>query len=303
MACPICTLSGAMTAARTGDFLEYGCPVCGDFRATDSAAEELKHLKEEERFILSGVTRTASEKGHRVKVTAPVRAQIDSAPVWTSLFDGVDLLILFLASRSEGYGREVNFHSQTDYAAVLARGATQFQDLLRLAGDLGWFTRGQGQMGKITVDGWRRIEELRDKQPSSRQAFVAMSFASALQTAYDDGLKLGIEDTKYYKPFRMDREEHNEKIDDHIIASIRKSGLLVADFTGQRAGVYFEAGFALGLGIPVVWTCREDESKELHFDTRQYNHILWTDPADLRKKLHARLTALYVPRGHLQVTA
>jgi len=104
MACPICTLSGAMTAARTGDFLEYGCPVCGDFRATDSAAEELKHLKEEERFILSGVTRTASEKGHRVKVTAPVRAQIDSAPVWTSLFDGVDLLILFLASRSEGYG-------------------------------------------------------------------------------------------------------------------------------------------------------------------------------------------------------
>ena len=39
---------------------------------------------------------------------------------------------------------------------------------------------------------------------------------------------------------------------------IRKSKFLIADFTGQRGGVYYEAGFAYGLGLPVIWTCRKD---------------------------------------------
>jgi hypothetical protein len=43
--------------------------------------------------------------------------------------------------------------------------------------------------------------------------------------------------------------------------------LLVADFTGQRGGVYWEAGFAQGLGIPVIRTCKSDELWKLHFDT------------------------------------
>ncbi len=85
--------------------------------------------------------------------------------------------------------------------------------------------------------------------------------------------------------------EHNGKIDDLIIAEIRKSGLLVADFTGQRGGVYFEAGFAMGLGIPVICTCRNDDVEKLHFDTRQYNHIVWTDAADLKEKLQLRIEA------------
>jgi hypothetical protein len=32
----------------------------------------------------------------------------------------------------------------------------------------------------------------------------------------------------------------------------------------------------MGLGIPVIWLCREDELEKAHFDTRQYNYILWT---------------------------
>lgn len=86
-------------------------------------------------------------------------------------------------------------------------------------------------------------------------------------------------------------QEHNEKIDDRIIAEIRQSSLIVADFTGQRGGVYFEAGFAKGLGIPVIWTCHEDGVENLHFDTRQYNHIVWESPEDLKTKLINRISA------------
>lgn len=66
---------------------------------------------------------------------------------------------------------------------------------------------------------------------------------------------------------------------------------MVADFTGHRHGVYFEAGFAMGLGIPVIWLCQEDEIDKTHFDTRQYNHILWNSAEDLYQKLLNRIQA------------
>ena len=79
-----------------------------------------------------------------------------------------------------------------------------------------------------------------------------------------------------YRPERIDQQEFIHRIDDEIIAMIRRSRFIVADFTDQRGGVYYEAGFAFGLNIPVVYMCREDEIGKVHFDNRQYNFILWT---------------------------
>ncbi len=45
----------------------------------------------------------------------------------------------------------------------------------------------------------------------------------------------------------------------------------------------------MGLGRPVIFTCRNDELNQAHFDTRQYNHIAWDTPAELREKLKRRI--------------
>ncbi len=100
-----------------------------------------------------------------------------------------------------------------------------------------------------------------------------------------------------YRPVRIDGKDHNNKIDDEIIAEIRRSRFVVADFThgksGHRGGVYFEAGFAKGLNLAVIFTCREDLINEVHFDTRQYNHIVWTadNLDDFKKRLSQRISA------------
>ena len=60
---------------------------------------------------------------------------------------------------------------------------------------------------------------------------------------------------------------------------------------GARGGVYYEAGFAYGLKIPVIFTCREDMFDKIHFDTRQYNHIGWAEPDDLVEPLKQRILA------------
>jgi hypothetical protein len=87
---------------------------------------------------------------------------------------------------------------------------------------------------------------------------------------------------------------------DEIIAEIRRSAFLVADFTGHRQNVYFETGFAIGLARQVVWTCRKDQIKDLHFDIRQYNCIDWENAAELARRLRLRIEAMFC-RGPLAV--
>lgn len=142
--------------------------------------------------------------------------------------------------------------------------------------------------------GYARLAELDGTSSASDQAFVAMWFDNSMRDAYKKGIAAGIEDAGY-EPFRIDGKEHNNKIDDQIIAEIRRSRFLVADFTqgetGARGGVYYEAGFAHGLNIPVIFTCKEDVLGKVHFDTRQYNHIVWKTPEDLRERLAQRISA------------
>lgn len=99
-----------------------------------------------------------------------------------------------------------------------------------------------------------------------------------------------------YEPLRIDQKEHVNKIDDEIVLEIRRSKFLIADFTCERGnprgGVYFEAGLAFGLGKPVIWTVRADLIDDVHFDTRQYNHITWSEPAGLRDALRKRIGAV-----------
>ena len=146
---------------------------------------------------------------------------------------------------------------------------------------------------QVTVAGHQKIEEL-ETIVNGSQASVAMWFDDSLKEAYEHGIAPAVERAGY-RPLRIDRKDHINKIDDEIIAEIRRSRFLVADFTqgdiGARGGVYYEAGFAKGLNLPVIFTCQEASVDSLHFDTNHYNHLVWTTPEELRDKLKNRILA------------
>lgn len=127
----------------------------------------------------------------------------------------------------------------------------------------------------------------------------------SMTKAYEDGIRPAIEEAGYVA-LRIDQKEHINKIDDEIIAEIRRSGFLVADFTqgceGARGGVYYEAGFAHALGIQVIFTCHRDSLNELHFDTEHYNHIVWSSEEELHKKLKNRILAVIGEGPKIQKT-
>ena len=132
----------------------------------------------------------------------------------------------------------------------------------------------------ITPAGHARIAELSTRTDSA-QAFVAMWFDDSMTDVYDDAIAPAIM-AAGYDPFRVDREHFAETITDKIIAELRRSRFLVSDFThgdgGVRGSVYYEAGFAHGLNIPVIFAAKDGTKP--HFDTSTYPHIFWK-PDDL----------------------
>lgn len=148
-----------------------------------------------------------------------------------------------------------------------------------------------GSALSITPEGWAYIESLKDINPESRIGFIAMWFDSSVDKP-SDIIHNAIQEAGY-EPLRIDNKEHNNNINDEIIATIRQSKFVVADFTGQRGGVYFESGYAKGLGLEVIWLCEESHLDEVHFDTNHYNFIKWkhSDYPTLQKKLTNRIIA------------
>ena len=180
--------------------------------------------------------------------------------------------------------------------------STKIEEVLYLAKSLemrGWLSPDRQAIGflgySITMDGYSYLAEIDHAVTDSSQAFVAMWFDESMDEVWEQGLRPAIRDAGY-EALRIDQKEHLNKIDDEIIAEIRRSRFLVADFTqgetGPRGGVYYEAGFAHGLNIPVVFTCRIDALEKVHFDTRQYPHIAWESPEELRAGLATRISAV-----------
>lgn len=230
--------------------------------------------------------------------------------------DRADGLLRILGERTTALGEPVVYtivehwiayppegSNEATYGALLAHseslGAGDFLFLVEYLADRG-FVRRQGtnnesQSCVVTFQGYARIEKLVKVHAASTTAFVAMWFDESMETAWSHGIRPAIE-AAGYRPVRVDQDEHIDKLDDRIISEIRRCRFLVADFTqgepGARGGVYYEAGFAQGLDLPVIFTCRKDVLCKVHFDTRQYNHITWTEPEELRERLERRICAV-----------
>lgn len=140
---------------------------------------------------------------------------------------------------------------------------------------------------------------------ASNICFIAMSFASEYEDIYSIGIKPAAEKLGY-QAIRVDRVHHNEKIDSKIIELIMKARFMIADFTGQRNGVYYEAGYAKGLGLPVIQTCMSREFEQLHFDVKSINTLKYDSPSKLTPQLSEQIKetiGTYTPAANQQSIA
>jgi len=216
----------------------------------------------------------------------------------------VDRLLLWIAHEARYPGMPTPSQPLCGIAARIALPSHALTQLIDLLSGQQMLSTPDGRPESYSIrmfsSGWERVDALQHERAVGTSAFVAMSFADELRSVFDEGIRPALEECRYSGPFRVDDPGHESprdgkryepRIDDRIMAGIRQARVLIVDVTGCRPAVYFEAGFATGLGVPIVWTCREGNESDMTFDTRQIEHILWKDPADLKSRLVAKLTA------------
>ncbi|MFH2202163.1 MAG: hypothetical protein ABIJ96_03525 [Elusimicrobiota bacterium] len=294
-----------------GEVLFVDCSYCGKYEITEEAVDRISGLTAEDRAMLSAyVKKLLIQELHcprilssqKVASTQSKKNCIGIDAILSmfspqSLADRLDRALLNLNYLTKHLGDKLEIRIK-DHPILYAINSQEMHFILNQLHISGYIDHYKGALPchlNLTAKGLSRIIEIQRGAlgSQSKQVFVAMSFDATLYEAWEKGFSQGIKDAGY-NPLRIDLKEHNEKICDRIIGEIKRSRFLVADFSMHRHGVYFEAGFSLGLGRPVIFTCKDSDLDDAHFDTRQYNHIVWKSPADLRIKLKNRIEATII---------
>jgi nucleoside 2-deoxyribosyltransferase len=292
--CPICGKPPVyFQPYGNRDASQIKCERCGDFAMSRTLIVNLKGRTEEEARLLpylSAYTRQASGRGGVIELNSGNWLEFARSRANTAVQTKNTKLLDLVASRSRHPGELVPISIDCDYPMVDAATPEELEFFLSHLMNRGLIDKRDVSY-RLTVDGWQLVDSKASKPSGSGHAFVAMAFDPTLEEAYELGIRRAIKQDCGFTAIRVDKVQHNEKICDRILMELRRASFAVADFTLHRNGCYFEAGFAMALGIPVVFACRGDQLKDTHFDTRQYNHIVWEDSANLRAKLAGRIQA------------
>ncbi|MDO9228786.1 MAG: hypothetical protein Q7U03_04370 [Syntrophales bacterium] len=297
--CPVCKLDEDVVCNGTdfGRNLSYNCERCGRYSITSTAKGMTGSLP---LLPLSSWIREKNDFGlEPPNISSDLIKQIQGlVPNYSP--NQKQLVLLRKIEKKTGYpGQKVSIYPRFDFTIAWA---SCEKELVYYVQSL--FDRGLLKTDKIeeiddevpfdveiTPKGWDFLDEHEKPAMMGDQAFVAMSFSSSLKSAWENGFREAIKDAGF-KAYRVDEVPHSDRIDVKIVTEIKNSLFLVADVTEQKQGVYFEAGYAIGLGIPVIWSVRKDELSKVHFDTRQYNHIVWESESDLRTELYNFICAI-----------
>lgn len=310
--CPVCVAPDAEVYVDAGeDLYRVICPYCDDYSITGGAFRDIAN------FPLSTPRHIANARGW-LRENRRVLVRIEELGVLRTLrtpsvAERAAKLLVAMDRTSVSIGETFEMRRIMDVVEPwCARSWSSKPDELvyllsvYMAQTKGWLVESASTLGRtlqIAPTGYDFLEGLRHRGPNQASGFCAMWFSPEVTAIWTDAIKPAI-NAAGYDAVRIDGVEHNNKIDDEILANIRSSRFVVADFTGERGGVYFEAGFAMGLGLPVIWTVREDALSTVHFDNRQYNFIMWkpNDLADFARRLHLRIEAT-IGRGSINQQA
>jgi very-short-patch-repair endonuclease len=137
---------------------------------------------------------------------------------------------------------------------------------------------------RLTFEGWQECEELKKVRKDSKQVFLAMGYGiPETEDLFENHLRALI-DKKLGLKLNILRENLKNGIVDNLMRSeITKSCLLLAEMTHYNRGAYWEAGFAEGLGMPVIYLANQEvlDSKEPsikpHFDVNHCTFVPWSE--------------------------
>lgn len=285
------------------NILGYRCKYCGlYFIATDAAASLDRNPERNREFSLKAPS-LAAERNIQRKTPFTIRMGNHERP----FVDGHDFLNDFPEDFEEKVQRSLLnlFHTAKPLQTVEFNGdharlffGESYDDswaVVKVLKSLGYIELINSRRGEfffdacLTYEGWKAARQLNKAMEEKSTVFIAMWFDDSTK-AFRDATSKAIT-LAGFKPIIIDEVSHNDYIMDKVINLINEARFVIADFScrpetiegekvknGVRGGVYYEAGYAKGLGIEVIHTCNKDSFPgRLHFDIQQKNTIVWEE--------------------------
>jgi len=299
LVCPLCRshLESRPNEPKP-DYYDYECPSCGSFSidgsgvATGLASEGISVAGDSR---ISHPVRRLQGGRRRAFVPATRVREIQTNTTLPSVGEQAENLLLLIGDGSRGEaGRSVSVGDPAATAIIGAAGSDGLFFVIAGLEERGFVKSTasfkEGRSLQLTFDGWDRYEALRRGRSESRRAFMAMPYGDpeldrVVATCFQPAVA-----EAGFRLVRLDEVSRAGLIDDHLRVEIRRSRFLITDLTNGNQGAYWEAGFAEGLGKPVIYTCKASVFSEVrHFDAEHLWTLLW-DPDDLADAAR-RLTA------------
>jgi hypothetical protein len=287
--CPICSslLNLSNPTQPAGDTVPYDCIKCGKFVLSgtlDATLPRVLSTDQDAEAKLSHALRRAQERAEPVKLTTDIAEAILKNPLPRPR-EQADLLIRWLANNVPGPGETLSIEYGRHGSIIGSKSAAGFKLILDHLFSNGLITGNQSRalqggnsaLATLSFEGWEYYEQLRQGGAVYKKAFMAMKFG-------DEDLTLVLNNV--FKPsakragfdlVKLDDVPKAGLIDDRLRVEIQSSDFIVADLSHDNLGAYWEAGYAEGLGKPVIYTCEKSKfaSAKTHFDTNHHLTILW----------------------------
>lgn len=309
--CPICGEPAITDTLQNGIGDTYDCNICGKYKLLgcrfDHYKENLLNPKERASlyWFLTQIYKSKSvpyisdgDVSDKDKSIYSIFEILNLHP--KNIDEKINMILLGIASKIKYFSVSINLDSLSrklypmffiDFDYSKNEAIVQFKETISMLKNeklieyanptnTGEFT--------LTHEGWRIVQKLQLK--GTEQAFIAMWFDPKMNDARNAIIK-AIVDSGYTRQI-IDEKEYNGLVVPEILSDIRKSKFIIAEFSGNRGGIYFEAGYAEGIKKPVIYTCQKSWFKKVHFDLKQENFIIWETVDELHDRLYKRIDAV-----------
>jgi hypothetical protein len=294
--CPLC--GSLATLVENSLRVDVSCLRCGEFSLVGVAIEELPRRIREQPIrasIMSHTLRRMQRPGEeRIQIYStdlPTYWSIDRLPTPKEQFD--DLIRWIGDNQKPGpssWAMADELYLDAWIGAALPTKPGNAEGLRWLVQHIepdeqspkffhNRFERGKG-LFQLTLPGWERHEALKQAWAESRIAFMAFKFGDPeVDRVVRDCFRRAVQRTGFEL---RDLQTHKRAglIDNEIRASLLLARFVIADLTHghDSVNVYWEAGFADGRGLPVIYSCERskwDEGVKNHFNTNHMTTVLW----------------------------
>jgi hypothetical protein len=138
----------------------------------------------------------------------------------------------------------------------------------------------------LNLKGWELYEAGKRGKFAGNYGFIAMQFGDEILDPFvKDVLKPIVKAKLKIEVVDMRDSSKSGVIDNIMRECIRDSKFVLVDLTHENSGAYWEAGYAEGLGKPVIYLCERTkfEEEKTHFDTNHCTTVMWSKDGDNQK--------------------